>query len=115
MSSFTRSELPSILFRGDGDLPRGQGILAEAAFLQEQVGGESLLVLEHEVADLPFGFEGWAADQISLFEGWGELHPLFLSVCSLPSFEKVKETIRTEIIFFLLSREKGSLYLPTKG
>ena len=54
MSSFTRSELPSILFRGDGDLPRGQGILAEAAFLQEQVGGESLLVLEHEVGDLPF-------------------------------------------------------------
>ena len=56
MSSFTRSELPSILFRGDGDLPRDQGILAEAAFLQEQVGGESLLVLEHEVGDLPFGF-----------------------------------------------------------
>ena len=67
------------------------------------------------MADLPFGFEGWAADQISLFEGWGELHPLFLSVFSLLSFEKVKETIRTEIIFFPLSREKGSLYLPTKG
>lgn len=45
----------------------------------------------------------------------GELYPLFLSVFSLLSFEKVKETIRTEIIFFLLSREKGSLYLPTKG
>ena len=99
MSSFTRSELPSILFRGDGDLPRGQGILAEAAFLQEQVGGESLLVLEHEVADLPFGFEGWAADQISLFEGWGELHPLFLSVCYLPSFEKVKEIVRISFPF----------------
>ena len=45
----------------------------------------------------------------------GELYPLFLSVFSLLSFEKVKETIRTEIIFFPLSREKGGLYLPTKG
>ena len=33
-------------------------------------------------------------DQTSLFEGCGELHPFFLSICSLPFFETVKETVR---------------------
>ena len=28
-------------------------------------------------------------DQTSLNEGWEELHPFFLSACSLPSFRQV--------------------------
>ena len=46
---------------------------------------KTLLVLEHEVRDLPSLFEGWEEDEISLVEAWGELHP-FLSVCSPSSF-----------------------------
>ena len=33
-------------------------------------------------------------DQTSLFEGCGELHPFFLSICSLPFFEQVEEIVR---------------------
>ena len=51
-------------------------------------------------------------DQTSLFEGCGELHPFFLSVCSLPSFEKVKGDSQD---LFSLPREKGGLFLPTEG
>ena len=47
-----------------------------------------------------------------LFEGCGELHPFFLRVCSLPSFEKVKGDSQD---LFSLPREKGGLFLPTEG
>ena len=42
--------------------------------------GDSLLAVEHEMGNLPLYFEGWAEDDISLAEGWSELHPFFLSV-----------------------------------
>ena len=42
--------------------------------------GDSLLVVEHEMGNLPLHFEGWAEDDVSLAEGWSELHPFFLSV-----------------------------------
>ena len=48
-----------------------KGFLQKQLSYKSKLGGESLLVLEHEVGDLPFGFEGRAADQISLFESWG--------------------------------------------
>ena len=35
--------------------------------------GDSLLVVEHEMGNLPLHFEGWAQDDVSLAEGWSEL------------------------------------------
>ena len=45
-------------------------------------------------------------DQTSLFEGCGELHPFFLSICSLPFFEQVEEVVR--ISFPYLERKEVS-------
>ena len=56
--------------------------------------------------------KGQGEDQICLFEGCGELHPFFLSICSLPFFEKVKGDSQD---LFSLPREKGGLFLPTEG
>ena len=42
------------------------------------------------MGNLPLHFEGWAEDDVSLAEGWSELHPFFLSVWFLPSVEKAK-------------------------
>ena len=85
--------------KGDGNLPRRPGVLVDKSplILLNANGGTSPLVLQHEVEDLPFLSKGWGEDQTSLFQGWGELHHFFLSVSSLPYFEKVKGVVR---IFF---------------
>ena len=57
----------------------------ELCSLAEIGGGDSLLVLEHAVGTYLL-FSKAGEEQMSLFEGWGELHLCFLSACSLPSF-----------------------------
>ena len=60
----------------------------------------TFLVLEYEVEDLSILSIRWGEDQTFLLEGWGALHPVFLSF---------QQDLSPS------PREKGSLLLPTEG
>ena len=63
--------------------------------------GDSLLVVEHEMGNLPLHFEGWAEDDVSLAEGWSELfHQL----------KRQKGIVRISFPYL----EQGG-FLPTEG
>ena len=81
-----------------------------SSFTSTNLGeGDALPVVDHEMGDLPFLFQGCGGDQIFLCEGWSELHLFFLSVCFLPSFEKAEGYSPCHSLAY---REKGGLFLP---
>ena len=63
--------------------------------------GDSLLVVEHEMGNLPLHFEGWAEDDVSLAEGWSEL------------FHQLKRQQGIVRISFPYLEQGG--FLPTEG
>ena len=65
--------------------------------------GDSLLVVEHEMGNLPLHFEGWAEDDISLAEGWSEL-------LVFHQLKKQKGIVRISFRYL----EKGG-FLPAEG
>jgi len=83
---------------------------------QDQVGGTwtFLLVLKHDVEDY-LSFHGRGGRTRLLCLKVGELHPFFLSICSLLCYEKVKDIVRISVPYIPLLRERGGVFLPTEG